>query len=431
MAGKGVAVARSLLKICIRLCALGFCLLVIVGLFGGPIASGAVLMVLLPARQRPAEHGLPDDYEPLHKGHVSLDIGRYFRMNEDLIVRGTPPLVLRRTYASGYRASKEFGIGTTHADEWYLTGDGKHFQWAALTRPGQYPVRFDRISSGRSVFNAMYQHRSTPGEWQGARLGWTGIDWAVRRTDGSLSRFRSCGPDEKSVCSIVQQRDVDGHVIDYKRDRTGRLLKIEAAKDRWIAFEYDGSDRVARAHDSTKREVRYEYDDRGRLVHVKSSDGIVHRYTYNDRDELETIVEPGTNIENKYDRNGLCIRQVNRYDDGSEPFVFDFTYTLEGTNVVQTESRRSDGTWTVHSFGKSGFTTSETWGLTNREPVSFIYERDPITNAVAALSLTCMDRQGRQSRHSSLVRPGEEEWIKLDLVRTYCSWAGRAARLAE
>ena len=85
----------------------------------------------------------------------------------------------------------------------------------------------------------------------------------------------------------------------------------------------------------------------------------------------------------------------------------------------------------MHSFGKSGFTTSETWGLTNREPVSFIYERDPITNAVASLSLTCMDRQGRQSRHSSLVRPGEEEWIKLDLVRTYCSWAGRAARLAE
>ena len=251
--------ARSLLKICIRLCALGFCLLVIVGLFGGPIASGAVLMVLLPAHQRPAEHGLPDDYEPLHKGHVSLDIGRYFRMNEDLIVRGTPPLILRRTYVSGYRASKEFGIGTTHADEWYLTGDGKHFQWAALTRPGEYPVKFERISSGRSVFNAMYQHRSTPGEWQGARLGWTGIDWAMRRTDGSLSRFRSCGPDEKSVCSIVQQRDVDGHVIDYKRDRTGRLLKIEAAGDRWIAFEYDGSDRVARAHDSTKREVRYEY----------------------------------------------------------------------------------------------------------------------------------------------------------------------------
>ena len=157
----------------------------------------------------------------------------------------------------------------------------------------------------------------------------------------------------------------------------------------------------------------------------------MHRYTYTDRDELETIVEPGTDIENVYDRNGRCIRQVNRYDDGSEPFVFDFTYTLDGTKVVQTESRHSDGTWTVYSFGKSGFTTSETWGLTGQEPVSFIYERDPITNAVASLSLTCTDRRGRQSRHSSLVQPDREEWIKLDLVRTYCSWSRRSTRLAE
>ena len=69
--------------------------------------------------------------------------------------------------------------------------------------------------------------------------------------------------------------------------------------------------------------------------------------------------------------------------------------------------------------------------MTGREPVSFIYERDSVTNSIASLSLTCADRRGRQSRHSSLVRPGQEEWIKLDLVRTYCSWAGRAARLAE
>ena len=99
--------------------------------------------------------------------------------------------------------------------------------------------------------------------------------------------------------------------------------------------------------------------------------------------------------------------------------------------MIQTESRRSDGTWTVYSFGKSGFTTSETWGMTGREPVSFIYGRDPVTNAVASLSLTCADRRGRQSRHSSLVQPDREEWIKQDLVRTYCSWARASARLPE
>jgi YD repeat-containing protein len=206
---------------------------------------------------------------------------------------------------------------------------------------------------------------------------------------------------------------------------------MEAGADRWIAFDYDEQSRVSRAHDSTKREVRYEYDDRGRLSRVTSSDEIVHRYTYTDRDELATIVEPGTDIENSYDENGRCIKQVNRYADGSEPFVFDFTYKLEGSDVVQTDTRRSDGTWTQYTFDKSGFTTSDSWGHADSEPASFIFERDPTTNAVLSLNLTCPDRSGRQLRHSSLVKPGHEEWIKWDLVRTHCSWAGRRARVAE
>jgi len=408
----------------------GFCLVIVGALFVGPVTSGAIFL-LLPAHQREAVHDVTEPHTPLHKGHVSLDLGMYIRLNDDLVVEGTPPLILRRTYVSGYRASKEFGIGTTHAGEWYVVGDGKQFQWAGLVRPGEAPVRFRRTSSGTTVFNAMFRHRTSAGEWRGARLGWTGMDWALRRLDGSLSRFRPCGPDEKSVCSIVRHRDADGYVTDYRRDAAGRLLRMEAGADRWIAFDYDEQSRVSRAHDSTKREVRYEYDDRGRLARVTSSDEIVHRYTYTDRDELATILEPGTDIENSYDENGRCIKQVNRYADGSEPFVFNFTYKLEGSDVVQTDTRRSDGTWTQYTFDKSGFTTSESWGHADSEPASFIFERDPTTNAVLSLNLTCPDRSGRQLRHSSLVKPGHEEWIKWDLVRTHCSWAGRRARVAE
>jgi YD repeat-containing protein len=408
----------------------GFCFVLIAALFAGPVTSGAVLLVLLPAHHRPIDHEIAERYMPLHKGHVSLDIGRYFRMNDDLVVDGTPPLVLRRTYVSGFRASKEFGIGTTQAGEWYVVGDAKHFQWAALIRPGESRIRFERTSWGTTVHNAMFQHRDSAGAWQGARLGWTGLGWALRRHDGSLFRFRPCGPDEESVCSIVQQRDADGHVTRYQRDAAGRLLRIEAAPHRWIALDYDSHNRVARAHDSTTREVRYEYDAGGRLARVTSSDGIEHRYTYTDRDEMTTIVEPGTDIENTYDDNGRCIRQVNRYADGSDPFVFDFTYTLDGSDVVQTETRRSDGTWSQYTFGTGGFTRSETWGRTGLAPATFIYERDVSTNAVVSLTLTCPDRTGRQLRHSSLVKPGHEDWIKWDLVRTHCSWTGRRWRTA-
>ncbi len=408
---------------------IGCFVLAVAALFAGPVSSGALLL-LRPAPQRPVEHDLPKDYTPLHKGHVNLNVGLYVRQNEDLVVPGTPPLVLRRTYISGFRVAKQFGIGTTHADEWYLVGDGKRFQWSALIRPGEYRVTFERTSSGTTVMNAMYQHRSSSDEWQDARMGWVGLGWALRRADGSLARFRPCGPDKKDVCAIMRYRDADGHVVNYRRTAAGRLERMEAGPDRWIAFDYDDHDRAVRAFDSTNHEVRYEYDERGRLVRVQSGGATTHRYTYTDRDEMATIVEPGTDIENTFDENGRCIRQINRYDDGSDPYIFDFTYTLDGSDVVQTDTRRSDGTWTQYTFNKIGYATSETWGREGVEPATFIYERDPVSNAVVSLSLTCPDRTGRPLRHSSLVRAGNEEWLKWDLVRTHCSWQGLRWRTA-
>jgi YD repeat-containing protein len=397
--------------------------------FAGPVSSGALLL-LVPGTQKATNHDLPESYKPFHKGHISLDNGLYYRQNEDLIVRGTPPLVLRRSYISSYRVEKEFGIGTTMAGEWYLVGDGKQFQWSALIRPGESRIQFHRTSRGTGVYNAMYRHDTSQGEWFGAQMGWTGIDWVVRRRDGALARFRQCGPDEKSICSIVRYRDADGHVVEYRRDSAGRLLRIEAADNRWIAFEYDNDGRVNRAHDNMTNEVRYAYDDRGRLSQVISAGKVTHKYTYTDKDEMATIIEPGTDIENIYEK-GRCVRQVNRYADGSDPFIFDFAYHLNGSSIVGTDSKRSDGTWTTYTFSDSGYTTSEVWGRDDSEPATFVYERDPQTHAVVSLNLTCPDRTGRQLRHSSLVRPGEEEWIKWDLVRTHCSWTGRRSRLAE
>ncbi len=74
---------------------------------------------------------------------MELAIGRYIRENEDLVVAGTPPLVLRRTYYSGWRAPAPFGIGTTQAADWFVVGDGKTFQSAGLVRPGQAQLRFE------------------------------------------------------------------------------------------------------------------------------------------------------------------------------------------------------------------------------------------------------------------------------------------------
>jgi YD repeat-containing protein len=399
-------------------------------LFAGPVASGALLL-LLPSPGPKTSHDLPDSYPALHQGHVDLSMGFYVRENEDLVVRGTPPLILRRVYVSGWRYSKQFGIGAMHDGERYIAGDGTRFQWAELIRPGEPRIRFERTSFGTSFLNAMYEHRASAGEWQGARLGWTGMNWAMRKRDGSVMLFQACGRNVRDRdCSIIWERDADGHVIHYRRNNEGRLVRIEAEDTRGIAFDYDDQDRIVRAYDSAQHEIRYEYDARGRLSGVSASDGRVHRYTYTDRDEIATMIEPGTDIENTYDADGRCVRQVNRFQD-REPYIFDITYVTKGNAVVQTDSRRSDGTWVRYTFNERSYTTSEAWGSTETESAVFTYERDPSTNSVTALTLTCPDRRGIPLRHGSLVRPGREEWIKRDLMQTHCSWTRARWRGAQ
>src|SRR5262249_28018359 len=174
-------------------------------------------------------------------------------------------------------------------------------------------------------------------------------------------------------------------------------------------------------YDNAERAVRYEYDGGGRLSRVTGADGIVRRYTYTDRDQMSRIVEPEMTIENTYDTDGRCIRQVDTFPDDAEPLTFDFKYRVEGNEVVQAESTRSDGTWSRYTF-KGRYSTSETWGATGTERASFTYERDPVTNIVTSLTVTCPDRTGRPLRHSSIVRPGDEDRIKWDLLQTHCSW---------
>jgi YD repeat-containing protein len=388
--------------------------------FAGPLSSGALLL-LLPAGAAPIDHRLPESYDPLHKGHVDLATGLYIREDEDLIVRevrGAPPLVLRRTYLSNYHVSKQFGIGATHDGELYLIGDGARFQYASLILAAGTRINFARVSPGTSFWNAMYEHRESIGEWQGARLGWTGVSWALREMDGSLSVFKGCdGPTDS--CSILKTRDADGHSITYRRNSQGRLARMEAGAA-WIAFDYDAEDRITRAYDSTEHQVRYEYDGSKRLSRVIGDEGTVRRYTYTAADQMATVIEPETDIENFYDAGGRCVRQINRFPDAS-PYVFDFTYRVDNGRVVQVDTTESGGKWSSYTLS-DGYTTMETSGRNGLQPAVFTYERDARTKAVSALTVTCPDRTGRPLRHSSVVTDGDEERVKWDLLQTHCDW---------
>jgi YD repeat-containing protein len=394
----------------------------IVTVFAGPVSSGAILL-LIPSNRPSVAHDLPASYRPLHKGHVDLSTGLYIREDEDIAVPGTPALILRRTYLSNYRAAKQFGIGTTHNGETYLVGDGKQFSWASLILADGSRVQFKRVSAGSSYLNALYENTEPTEEWTAALLGWTGMSWTVRRRDGSTSRFRPCGIG--SVCSLMDSRDADGHTIHYRRDRAGRLVRMESPADRWIAFEYDDRDRIVRAYSSNRDNIRYEYDARGRLTRVSSDDGTTRRYGYTDDDQMATVEDPEIAITNTYDSDGRCTHQLDRFRGREETLAFQFDYTVQGAGVVATVSTQSDGTWSRYSFNERRQTTSETWGGEGLTPTTISYDRDPASGMETALTVTCPDRRGQPLQHRSIVRPGTEEWVKRDLLETHCSWGAR------
>ena len=151
-------------------------------------------------------------------------------------------------------------------------------------------IRFDRVTPGTGVSNAVFRHDSTPTDFRGAILGWVGWEWAVAWTDGRLAAFKPCEPGSRCVASLVDTRDADHHITQYVRDATGRLNSIQSG-GAVVFLDYDEQGRIVLGRETTGRKVKYTYDDGGRIARVEKADGVVRIYAYNSRDRMLTINE--------------------------------------------------------------------------------------------------------------------------------------------
>jgi hypothetical protein len=115
------------------------------------------------------------------------------------------------------------------------------------------------------------------------------------------------------------------------------------------------------------------------------------------------------------------VKQVNRSPDDDEPFVFEFTWTMTDGRVAEVESKRSDGSWKRYTYNAAGYPVIESQGMSGMHPLTYEYTRDPLTNVVTSMVVRCPGRTGEMLRHSTHVRPGYEEWLKWDMVRTHCA----------
>ncbi len=394
-------------------------LTIVAAAFAGPLSSGA-LFLLLATGIPPMQHDLPDCFEPVHKGGVDLATGLYVRRDEDLVLKGTPSFVLRRAYLSGDRVSRQFGVGATSNAEWYLIGDPAAFQWIELILEDGARIHFSRVSKGTSCATALLEHHSTPSGFDGARLGWTGLGWAMRLQDGSLALFRPCGSDQRP-CALTRLRDFDGHSVAFRRDAQDLLRSIDTPRER-ISLRYDSHRRVSMASDSSGHRVDYAYDEAGRLVRVTYSDGVVRSYAYDARDRMVLIDEPGRIIENGYDSDNHLVRQVVHRRPQSNPAraqavsTFEVTYRVDRGVVVEANVTE-DGALTRLEFNASHYVLRRTFNPNTATPITVTFDRNPSNNVARAFTVACTNRFGATTHTFDIGFESEQEAVSRSVAR--------------
>jgi YD repeat-containing protein len=371
-----------------------------------------------PRRVAAAPAPLRQPYRPRHSGGADISTGVYTREDDDLFVNSAMPMVLARTYLSGDRTSRRFGVGASHSGEWWLYGDGDpRIPWGDLILADGGRIHFTRISPGDTQKGAILRHDSTPTDFNGALLSWSGSKWEMRFRDGGLALFSDCQR-QQDTCSLLERRDPQGHRIVYARDASGMLLRMESDGQR-ITFEYDEHKRIVRASDTSQHVMRYVYDEAGRLVRATASDGTVRGYAYDERDELIGIREPGRIIQNWFDESGRFVRQeVRDSEDDRNPYVATVSYVEEGGSIVQADFDEGDGL-TRYRYNSHHYVVSETFDADGQRPIVFTYNRDTTTNILTSATVSCVGPAGAVTRTVPLASDGDDE-TKLAVMRETC-----------
>jgi YD repeat-containing protein len=382
--------------------------------WGPPLFSGALLLLVPgPSTGRLRNH--VSDYEPLHQGHVDVATGLYIREDEDIVLGKGPAFVWRRTYLSGDRVSRHFGIGTTHNAEWYLIGDPQRFAWAELIRDDGSRIHFDRLTPGQSYGNAVFGHVATPTEYYGALLGWTGLQWRLRLRNSTVLSFKGCGPGADNVCSLVAMGDADGNGVLFTRNQRGLVTQVDAGPER-LTIEYDAQHRIAKAFDTGQHSVEYSYDSKGRLEWA-SANGVVRKYAYGAADELLHVVEPSREIVNRFDADGRLVHQTVRRPNRQD-YSESFSYKVVDKAVVEANETEDDGANTQYRFDEHHRLVLESYDRPDARPITVSYDR-AAGGFVRALTVRC-SKDGRRVSHTVGIR-GDSESTKASAIASFCN----------
>ncbi|MFE9425953.1 RHS repeat-associated core domain-containing protein [Kitasatospora sp. NPDC006697] len=285
-------------------------------------------------------NAVPDDFEPNLNGGprggqrsdgnegtetggtdpIDVISGQVIASATDLDIAGVLPILLRRAYASGYRAGTLFGPGwsSTLTQRVQVDNDGIHY----AGDDGQllhYPVP---AQPGQEVLPEA-----------GARwpLTWDHAENVIRIHDPETGRTRhfaaTATPDDtpaarragRAVRPITALTERNGHRLDFVHDGDRLPVELRHSSGRRIAVDLlqtAAGPRIEslRLLDGTSgglgaTVVSFAYDARGRLTDHINSSGLPLVYTYDDEDRITAWTDRnGHRYSYEYDADGRAVR---------------------------------------------------------------------------------------------------------------------------
>jgi RHS repeat-associated protein len=286
---------------------------------------------------------------------VDVVSGQMITSAVDLDLPGLLPLLVRRSYASGYRGGRLFGPGwaSTLDQRLLIDGQGVHFvgedaqilhyphpgegQAVLPTEGARWPLRWERRTDTYTVedpetgwtchfFPTADPMESRPisllTDRNGHRIEYVldhqGLPSEIRHSGGYRvavdTRHTASGPRIEALELLDGRGAGQGsRLVEYRYDVRGRLAEVADPAGLPLVFQHDEHDRITSWRDRNGFWYEYEYGPDGRVSRGNGTDGALRAsFTYDDAQRVTTVTNSlGHQTRYYYDENFHLTRVVD------------------------------------------------------------------------------------------------------------------------
>ncbi|WP_306354299.1 RHS repeat domain-containing protein, partial [Flavobacterium sp. '19STA2R22 D10 B1'] len=188
----------------------------------------------------------------------------------------------------------------------------------------------------------------------------------IQNEHKELYRFRRNGNGD-----VVEEIGFDGLKREYRRDRAGKVVRIERPEDRWTEYEYNLIGQIIRSEYYDGSWEAYSYDKRGLMIEAVNEQITVKLQ----RDAMGRIIEDqqgehgvqsifnrngqriavtsslGANVQHEYDKLGNLIQTQAGTKDLENSWEMQRQYSVMGQELSRTMSGGIQSNWEYDSGG--------------------------------------------------------------------------------